>query len=97
MKNKYESLELGQFIPLHYHHNMLNDTVRMQGFKDAIDLLVKPGATVLELGGGTGVQSFFAAQKARRAICWRKTKTAARSRLSKPMPCITCRRNRSMW
>lgn len=69
MKNKYESLELGQFIPLHYHHNMLNDTVRMQGFKDAIDLLVKPGATVLELGGGTGVQSFFAAQKARKVYC----------------------------
>ena len=25
MQNKFESLELGQFIPLHYHHNMLND------------------------------------------------------------------------
>lgn len=69
MKNKYESLELGQFIPLHYHHNMLNDTVRMQGFKDAIDLVVKPGAKVLELGGGTGVQSFFAAQKAQKVYC----------------------------
>ncbi|MFZ1851344.1 MAG: methyltransferase domain-containing protein [Nitrosomonas sp.] len=69
MKIKYESLELGQFIPLHYHHNMLNDTVRMQGFKDAIDLVVKPGAKVLELGGGTGVQSFFAAQKAQKVYC----------------------------
>jgi len=65
----YESLELGQFIPLHYHHNMLNDNIRMQGFKRAIDLVVKPGDKVLELGGGTGVQSFFAAQKAQKVYC----------------------------
>ncbi|MEK6736454.1 MAG: methyltransferase domain-containing protein [Pseudomonadota bacterium] len=69
MQNKFESLELGQFIPLHYHHNMLNDTIRMQGFKEAINLVVKPGAKVLELGGGTGVQSFFAAQKAQKVYC----------------------------
>ena len=69
MGNKFESLELGQFIPLHYHYNMLNDTVRMKGFKEAIDLVVKPGAKVLELGGGTGVQSFFAAQKAQKVYC----------------------------
>lgn len=69
MKNKYESLELGQFIPLHYHHNMLNDSTRMKGFKEAINLTVKPGAKVLELGGGTGVQSFFAAQKAHKVYC----------------------------
>lgn len=64
-----DHLKLGQFIPLHYHHNMLNDRVRMQGFKQAIDLAVKPGAKVLELGGGTGVQSFFAAQKASQVWC----------------------------
>lgn len=69
MKNKFESLELGQFIPLHYHHNMLNDNNRMKGFKEAINLVVKPGAKVLELGGGTGVQSFFAAQKAQKVYC----------------------------
>ncbi len=69
MKNKFESLELGQFIPLHYHHNMLNDSIRMKGFKEAIDWVVKPGAKVLELGGGTGVQSFFAAQKAHKVYC----------------------------
>lgn len=61
MQNKFESLELGQFIPLHYHYNMLNDNVRMNGFKEVINLVVKPGAKVLEFGGGTGVQSFFAA------------------------------------
>ncbi|MBV6449052.1 methyltransferase domain-containing protein [Nitrosomonas sp.] len=69
MKNKFDSLELGQFIPLHYHHNMLNDSARMNSFKEAIDLVVKPGAKVLELGGGTGVQSFFAAQKADKVYC----------------------------
>jgi len=69
MQNKFESLELGQFIPLHYHHNMLNDEIRMKGFKEAINWVVKPGAKVLELGGGTGVQSFFAAQKAHKVYC----------------------------
>ena len=69
MKDKVESLELGQFIPLHYHHNMLNDSIRMKGFKEAINMVVKPGDRVLELGGGTGVQSFFAAQKAHKVYC----------------------------
>ena len=69
MQNKFESLELGQFIPLHYHHNMLNDSIRMKGFKEAINWVVKPGDKVLELGGGTGVQSFFAAQKAQKVYC----------------------------
>jgi predicted RNA methylase len=61
--------ELGQFIPLHYHHNMLLDPVRMGGFKAAINHVVQPGAVVAELGGGTGVLSFFAAQKARKVYC----------------------------
>ena len=86
MKNKFESLELGQFIPLHYHHNMLNDTNRMKGFREAINLVVKPGAKVLELGGGTGVQSFFAAQKAQKVYCVERNPelvSAARSFLAK--------------
>ena len=59
-----EKNELGQFIPLHYHYNMLQDVERMERFRAAISEMVKPGDTVLELGGGTGVLSFFAAQKA---------------------------------
>jgi predicted RNA methylase len=66
---KNDDLELGQFIPLHYHYNMLNDTARMRGFKAALDVAVQPGAKVLELGGGTGVLSFFAAQKAGKVWC----------------------------
>jgi predicted RNA methylase len=64
MNPPQDQLELGQFIPLHYHYNMLNDTARMAGFKAAIEHVVKPGARVLDLGGGTGVLSFFAANNA---------------------------------
>lgn len=60
--------ELGQFIPLHYHYNMLQDAERMQRFQGAINEVVRTGDTVLELGGGTGVLSFFAAKKAARVI-----------------------------
>ena len=64
--NKNDTRELGQFIPLHYHYEMLYDKARMSAFKAAIDLVVKPESTVLELGSGTGVLSFFAAEKARK-------------------------------
>lgn len=60
---------LGQFIPLQYHHSMLMDPHRMQNFKAAIDHVVSPGTKVLELGGGTGVLSWFAAAKADKVWC----------------------------
>jgi predicted RNA methylase len=68
-EREIESCYLGQFIPVHYHHNMLMDHNRMHSFKSAIYHAVKPGAKVLELGGGTGVLSFFAAQQAERVYC----------------------------
>jgi len=55
---------LGQYIPLHYHFQMLEDEGRMAGFKAAIDYLVPDGGRVLDMGAGTGVLSFLAAQKA---------------------------------
>lgn len=64
-----DSLSLGQFIPLLYHYNMLNDVNRMTAFKIAIEKAVKPGARVLELGGGTGVLSFFASRHASKVWC----------------------------
>ena len=64
-----EAAQLGQFIPVHYHHNMLLDEARMQGFRAAIELVVKPGMKVLELGGGTGVLSLFAARSASKVWC----------------------------
>jgi predicted RNA methylase len=68
-EREVESCYLGQFIPVHYHHNMLMDQNRMHSFKSAIHYAVRPGAKVLELGGGTGVLSFFAAQKAAKVYC----------------------------
>lgn len=64
-----ENHYLGQFIPLHYHHNMLTDKNRMENFKAAIDLTIFEGAKVLELGGGTGVLSCFAAARASKVWC----------------------------
>tara|TARA_R110001599_G_scaffold171353_1_gene362154 strand:- start:146720 stop:147640 length:921 start_codon:yes stop_codon:yes gene_type:complete len=68
-ERELESSYLGQFIPVHYHHNMLMDERRMSGFKAAIDYAVLPGAKVLELGGGTGVLSWFASAKASQVWC----------------------------
>jgi protein arginine N-methyltransferase 1 len=64
-----EDALLGQFIPLHYHGQMLSDPLRMGAFQEAIDKLVPEGANVVELGAGTGVLSFFAAKRARRVTC----------------------------
>jgi len=57
---------LGQFIPLHYHFQMLEDETRIAGFRSAIERLVPEGGKVLDMGAGTGVLSFFAARKAAR-------------------------------
>ncbi|WP_338761799.1 methyltransferase domain-containing protein [Massilia sp. METH4] len=68
-ERELESCYLGQFIPVHYHHNLLMDTNRMHNFRAAITHVVKPGMKVLELGGGTGALSFFAAQRADKVYC----------------------------
>ena len=60
---------LGQFIPLQYHFSMLEDKNRMRSFKAAIDYAVAPGSKVLDLGGGTGTLSWFAAAKADKVWC----------------------------
>jgi type I protein arginine methyltransferase len=64
-----EEMLLGQFIPLHYHFNMLRDQSRMLPFREAIERTVPAGGRVLELGGGTGVLSWFAAQRASKVWC----------------------------
>ncbi len=60
---------LGQYIPLLYHYNMLNDVDRVGAFRDAIELIVQPGMHVVELGGGTGILSSFAARRGARVTC----------------------------
>jgi predicted RNA methylase len=60
-------------IPIQYHFNMLSDGARMDGFHRAIQLAVQPGMRVVDLGGGTGVLSWFAAQQgAARVWCVEK-------------------------
>ena len=34
---------LGQYIPIHYHYQMLDDEARMTGFKSALDFVVPAG------------------------------------------------------
>lgn len=58
-----EQNELGQFIPLHYHFQMLSDTFRMTAFRTAIEQVVTPQHRVVELGSGTGILSFLAAKQ----------------------------------
>jgi hypothetical protein len=60
-----ESNVLGQFIPLHYHFQMLQDRQRLAAFRSAMELHVQPGMHVVELGGGTGILSSFAARNLR--------------------------------
>ena len=61
-----DDAHLGQYIPLHYHGQMLANEQRMAPFHEAIDKLILPGSHVVELGGGTGVMSFLASKHARR-------------------------------
>ena len=60
---------LGQYIPLHYHFNMLQDRHRVDAFVEAIETVVQPGMHVLELGGGTGLLSWLAAQQGAKVTC----------------------------
>ncbi len=60
---------LGQFIPLVYHFNMLLDDARVNAFREALAIVVQPGMHVLELGGGTGILSSFAARLGARVTC----------------------------
>lgn len=71
--------ELGQFIPLHYHYQMLLDEPRVVGFAKAIENAVPIGGKVVELGGGTGILSFFASNKAEKVWCVERNPELAKS------------------
>ncbi len=64
-----DSRYVGAFIPAHYHYQMLLDEARMIGFERALAEVVPEGGRVLDLGGGTGVLSYFAARRAAQVYC----------------------------
>ena len=64
-----EEHQLGQYIPLHYHYNMLQDADRVGAFQAAIAQVVQPGMHVVELGAGTGLLSSFAARRGASVTC----------------------------
>lgn len=70
---------LGQYIPLHYHFPMLRDVLRLQGFKEAMEKTIPIGGRVMELGGGLGILSFFAAQRAAKVWTVEKLPELART------------------
>jgi protein arginine N-methyltransferase 1 len=57
-----------EFSDLHEHEKMIADSVRVTSYHNAIKRHIKPGDVVLDLGTGTGILSFFAAQQKPRKI-----------------------------
>lgn len=56
------------FTSIGMHEMMLADEVRLDAYHRAIAAHVKPGETVLDVGTGSGVLAFFAAQRGARKV-----------------------------
>ena len=61
MDEYFSSPTMADF-PLNSHLQMLQDKVRVQAFSRALRSIMRPGATVIDVGSGTGVLAFLAAR-----------------------------------
>jgi type I protein arginine methyltransferase len=50
------------YAEIEVHRTMICDRIRTEGFRRAIDSVVRPGDIVLDVGAGTGILSLFAAR-----------------------------------
>lgn len=64
-----------EFSNLGVHEEMLADLERIEKYYAAIQRVIRPGDTVMDLGAGTGILSFFAAQSAERVYAVEQTST----------------------
>ena len=63
---KSETFPSGPIIPLVFQYNLLSDDTRVEGFKGAIERVVKDSDVVADLGAGVGLLSHFASRRAKK-------------------------------
>ena len=59
----YDNLNIEGFSDLAMHERMIADSIRINAYHDAIKRHIHPGDIVVDLGTGTGILAFFAAQQ----------------------------------
>jgi predicted RNA methylase len=59
----FDAKNASEFSNIYEHEKMLADEVRVMSYRHAIQRNIKPGEVVVDLGTGTGILSFFAAQQ----------------------------------